>query len=338
MGVDRNLRRLLLTLTQGPAWSISDRDSGNPGADQVAASFVDGATTVPSNPAVKLWDGDCNHNHIADTCDTSCTGFGGACAKVVMCAMRTDFDSDGVPDECKCTYAGSTAARVSNDSTSSANLLANAPGGLAKLARNVVFTDGTTVTGSEVRLANGANAFDVHGDARLARRATVRHATGPATLPLVDPFCPVTPITCGGADLDVPTGGHADLAAGDHGAVTLRNDASLTLAAGTHTFCSLRTGRRAKIDVAAGVQTVLDVAGDLRLQNGTRFRAAASAPPPIVNVAGAEIRIGPQSEVEARIAGGAAAASVGREARVAGGLCAATFRTGRKVKLACSLP
>jgi hypothetical protein len=73
---------------------------GGPGVDNVVASFVSGTTTNTSNVALKFWDADCNLNHIADTCDLSCGGFGGRCDEVPNCGLSLDTNGDGVPDEC----------------------------------------------------------------------------------------------------------------------------------------------------------------------------------------------------------------------------------------------
>ena len=76
-------------------------DGGN-GADDIEASFVDGqGQTQFSNIALKFWDLDCNTNGIADTCDISCAGFGGACSNFPGCGGSADVDGDGIPDECE---------------------------------------------------------------------------------------------------------------------------------------------------------------------------------------------------------------------------------------------
>lgn len=75
--------------------------NGIRGVDDIRASYVDPATSVPAEAtAIVFWDIDCNFNGVADTCDINCAGFGGRCSAVTACGGSTDQDGNGVPDQC----------------------------------------------------------------------------------------------------------------------------------------------------------------------------------------------------------------------------------------------
>jgi hypothetical protein len=90
---------------------------GGAGVDEISVSFVHNAGAPErSNTALKFWDGDCNENDIADTCDVDCGGFGGRCAEVIGCGGSDDGNGDGVPDECNrppdCSMAGANPSQL----------------------------------------------------------------------------------------------------------------------------------------------------------------------------------------------------------------------------------
>lgn len=93
--------------------SFTYTSDGSTGVDRISASFTDaGGSLVTTNTVLKFWDGDCNQNDVADTCDIDCAGFAGLCRAELTgsCGSSADENADGFPDECNrppdCSMAG----------------------------------------------------------------------------------------------------------------------------------------------------------------------------------------------------------------------------------------
>src|SRR5262249_14631081 len=157
------------------------------------------------------------------------------------------------------------------------------------------------------------------------------------TLPLADPFCPLQPSACGGPDVVVRRGDPIRaLAAGSYGDVTLENGTTLQLGPGQYEFCSLRAGRRVEVQVLDGTATTVNIAGELRLENGSQLGPSSGGPPPTVNVGGDLVRLGAGARLEAFLAAPAARVRLRHGAKLTGAACAQELVTGHSVTLACA--
>jgi hypothetical protein len=235
-----------------------------------------------------------------------------------------------------CEFLARDEGRLGNGATIEGDVGANDPGGFLRLGRKTLVEDGATVAGDTVAIGNGSQVPVVEANVLKAPKAIVGSVSG-ATLPLRDPFCPIPALECGGPEVRVERGQSAGpLAPGSYGDVVLKNGATLTLAGGDYQFCSLRTGRNATIQVLGSGQSTIDIAGDLRLENGSRLAPSAPASTPIVNVGGTTADLGAQVVVEAFLSAPQADFRLGRGSTFTGAFCADRVVTGRNVVLTCA--
>jgi hypothetical protein len=235
-----------------------------------------------------------------------------------------------------CEFLARDEGRLGNGATIEGDVGANDPGGFLRLGRKTLVEDGATVAGDTVAIGNGSEVPVVEANVLKALKAIVGSVSG-AMLPLRDPFCPIPALECGGPEVRVERGQSAGpLAPGSYGDVVLKNGATLTLAGGDYQFCSLRTGRNATIQVLGSGQSTIDIAGDLRLENGSRLAPGAPASAPIVNVGGTTADLGAQVVVEAFLSAPQADFRLGRGSTFTGAFCADRVVTGRNVVLTCA--
>jgi hypothetical protein len=236
-----------------------------------------------------------------------------------------------------CRFDAADSARVGNGTTVEGSLAASPVGGRLKLACLARMADGTVAAADLVRVGSRASAARVLANTvERGRGAEIRDGIAAPPPALPEPFCPIEDHACGGEDVVVQRGdGTVELAPGSYGRVLLRNGARLVLAAGAYDFCALRAARGAAVEVAAGLRSTLHVAGELRLGPGSRLVPAPAGAPPVVQVAGRRVRLGPRAAMHGFLAAPHAWLSIGRQATLAGTACAERLTTSRKARLAC---
>ncbi|HWP66992.1 MAG TPA: hypothetical protein VNO26_13915 [Candidatus Limnocylindria bacterium] len=230
-----------------------------------------------------------------------------------------------------------TSGKIGNGGTVDGGIGANDRGGLFRLGKDVLVTDGHAVAGDHVRLGSGSSVPDVQANVLWQGPGAIVHGTHtPAILPLAAPFCPIPSFTCGTSDVLVPTGGSSGpLAPGSYGRLIIGNGGTLTLAPGTFTFCSVRTGRAARIETTGGVQSTINVVGTLRLLNGSFLGPDAGTQVPDLVVAGDLVRLSQSSDLQAFLSAPNALLKVGRMAHVTGGFCVGRSSSDKLTTLTC---
>jgi hypothetical protein len=242
------------------------------------------------------------------------------------------------PSECPpFSFLVRTKGKVGNGGTVDGGIGSNDAGGLFRLGKSVTITDGHTIAADAVKLGSDASVFDVRTNKLKTGGGTIiRGSQGPATLPLTNPFCPIPAFTCGGTDVNVPTGSSVTLAPGSYNRLIVGNGATVTLSpAGTFSFCSVRTGRSALVETTGGTPSTVNVVGTFRLLNSTVFGPASGTPTPDLNVDGRLVRVSQAGVLHAFVSAPNALISVGRSGNITGSFCAATSRSDRSITLNC---
>ncbi len=235
-------------------------------------------------------------------------------------------------------FLGGTSSRYGNGARIDGDVGTNQAGGLLQLGRRSIVATGGSARGDTVRLGNGSQVPIAAFNTLQAPKATVGTEQTPVTLPLVDDFCPVPAFACGGESVKVRKNGSQQLAPGTYGDVLLQNGSTLELVAGTYEFCSLRGGRKAEVIVAGGAAAILNIQGELRLENGSTLGANGGGTLPVVNVGGGRAKLGSKSRVAAQLSAPGATLLLGGGTRWTGSFCAATVSGGSNVSLDCEAP
>jgi hypothetical protein len=156
------------------------------------------------------------------------------------------------------------------------------------------------------------------------------------TLPLTDPFCPIPPFNCGGTDILVVSRQTRTFdATTPYGRVIVLSGGTLNLLPGTYEFCSITTSRNARIVTTGGGQTTINVAGNVRLANGSSLGPDSVTATPIVNIGGTSFRLGAGGTVQAFLSAPNALASFGRNASLQGNFCVDSVRSDKGINLGC---
>ncbi len=139
--------------------------------------------------------------------------------------------------------------------------------------------DDTQVVSDTMRLTDLCSVYDVYSNSVVGNPPTVPRNSGPTSFtgPIIDPAAlPTIPsFSCvGGAAVGVPSDTSLALAPGTYGDVWVHDDATLQLAAGTYTFCSLTLGDTATVNTAAA--TVVQVAHTLESANNAHIGDSCS--------------------------------------------------------------
>jgi len=242
---------------------------------------------------------------------------------------------------CDCSgtpFLVNRSMRLNNDASVSAGLGANSPTGRVRLGRRAAMPDGQRIVAHQVSLGVATTVYSVLADQLwLGTGAVVRSGTGTPSLPIIDPFCTLPPITCGTEEIQVAfSQSLGPLPPGTYGAVRVMNDATLTLAAGEFTFCSIRTGRNAKITTLG--PATLNVAGNVIIGTGSRLWPATGMEPIRVNSTGTYLRISAAAVANAAIVAPAARITFGRDAFLLGCFCTDRAGSDKDIALACPTP
>lgn len=223
---------------------------------------------------------------------------------------------------------------VNNGATILDDICANDVGGTLRLSHNTFMPDGTAVCGDSIALGMGSNVSQVLANAiKKGADVTVRNGTGTPSLPIIDPFCSLPPIACGGPSVRVDAGATSGpLAPGTYSDLLVSSGATLILAPGTFSFCHVNTARNAIITPTG--PTTINVADDVVFGSSSMV-----GPPPFtLNVAGGRVRVSQKAEIHAFITAPSAQISFGRGSHLFGSFCANSIKTDKGITLECPCP
>jgi hypothetical protein len=207
-----------------------------------------------------------------------------------------------------------TKIRFNNDAYIIGNVGANLPGGMVRFGQRSCqgMNEASPCTGNTVAVF--ADLVNVGQESSIAGSRSNRLKLGPGavvrnppllgvTLPLVssDPssICGAfTDITCGGPDVNVPWYGNAVIAPGSYNNLVVGNGATITLSAGSYSFCSVKIGSGVVGNVDAN--TVLNVVGKFSMGSGTTLETAVGGPF-VLNSEGTLVRLSQSAVLEAEV-------------------------------------
>jgi hypothetical protein len=217
------------------------------------------------------------------------------------------------------------------------NIGANDAGAHLNLGKGIFMPDNTSAQADSLRVGTGSNVYSVFSNTLfMGPLAIIRGPTGPATLPLTNPFCPVPTFTCGGPDVIVESDASSGpLPPGSYGNVIVRNGASLTLDPGTFDICKLQVGRGGVVEPHGPV--TIDVVGTVLIANEAHLVGVPPAPPVSItlNVLGKSVRVGQNSVVQAFVSAPNAQFRLGRSSLFQGSFCVDTLRNDKHITLEC---
>jgi len=253
----------------------------------------------------------------------------------------TSSTTTTVPVVCTCPGVPFLVARegkINNDADVRASAGASKPGGRFRLGKNVIFADGTNLIGDTVQLGNGSSVDRVLANTVLKGDfVTIRGGVGTPTLPLAQPFCTIPAIACGGADVMVqPNQSMGPLAPGTYGKLILQNGGTLTLAAGTFTFCDLKMGRNAVLTTVG--QATLNVQRNVVIGTASTFGPAVGDTPIVVNLAGKLVRVSQSAVANAAFFAPAGRITFGRDSHLLGCFCTDREKSDKHITLECREP
>jgi len=262
---------------------------------------------------------------------TRATALVGMVAALVFLASASPLDAAW---ECVPSFLVRRSGNFNNEATIEGSVAANDADGRIRLSRRVRMADGTAVIGNRVVVGNGASAYDVFANVlRLGPAATIRNTSGPASLPVIDPFCSFPAFACGGADVVVPPGQDlGPISPGVYGRLRVMAGGSITLAAGNYVFCDIDLSRWVTV-LALGPATI-NVAGSVRIGDDATFAPALGTDPLLVNVAGRRVRVSNGAETTATFVAPAAQISSGRGATLTGCFCVDRAKSDKGITLA----
>lgn len=236
-----------------------------------------------------------------------------------------------------CTVEVRSALSIGNASAFDGDLVVTAAGGRARLGKTVRGADGTAVVAENVILGNGADAFDVVATSlRRGSGVAVRGTLSSGAFPRAT-SCTIAPATCGDDVVRVEKHGTRTLQPKIYGDLVVEDGATVALAPGVYTFCSIRAGRHVSLSVAFDGPTVVAVTGDLVLGNGASIASssASGGSRASFEVGGSRVKLGAHSRVDAVIRSPLARLSAGTSTALTGAACARTADTGWRFAFHC---
>jgi hypothetical protein len=192
---------------------------------------------------------------------------------------------------CDCSEAWSAAklAKFRSGIPIEGSIVTNNPGGLVRFARDARMLTGS-ITADRVIIASGqvndvvTNEFKAGADATIGGTVT----EGGLILPVIDPFCELPAMGCGGPSVTVPATETDNLAPGTYGDLIVGHHARLVLTdEGTYSFCNVSIEDNAFVgDNLNGLQVTVNVVGDLRVRGGIGDTVFYAGPSLVLNVQG----------------------------------------------------
>jgi hypothetical protein len=232
-------------------------------------------------------------------------------------------------------YIAQSAAKLAKGTSVTANLGVNESNGVVVLSPDSEMATGTTVFADRVKLALGANVFNIRTNALSAASTAGIHGTvGPVALPLQAPFCVLPAQTCGTGDVQV-TGLITELAlpAGGYGRVSVGEGAVLRLDDNApYQFCELRIANGGEVRVKH--QITMDVVGNVLVGTGSSLHTSGGAPF-VLRIGGAKVLLGREALITAAITAPNAKAKVKTLSAMQGCICARIIKTAKAATLEC---
>jgi len=227
------------------------------------------------------------------------------------------------------------AVTLSSGATVNADLGVNETMGVATLAPEATMANGTTLFAERVKLAVGADVFNVRTNSLSVASTEGIHGTvGPVALPLKAPFCSMPSLTCGTGDVTVAGVTELTLPAGSYGRVIIGKGATLYLPDNApYNFCELRISNAGS--VVATHQITLEVTGNVLVGTGSALRTGGGAPL-ILRVGGPKLLLGRDAIVTAAITAPNAKGKVKSSSSFSGCMCARVVKAAKDATLTCA--
>jgi hypothetical protein len=232
-------------------------------------------------------------------------------------------------------FLAAREGKINNDASVSASVGVNNTDGRLRLGKNVIFSNGTAVVADTVQIGNASSVFQVRANTLIkGDNVTIRGGTGMPTLPLVQPFCSLPPITCGTSDVMVAPGNSVGpLPTGTYGRLNVLNGGKITLAPGIFTFCSVKLGRSATVTTLG--PAVINVAGNVVIGTASHFGPDAGTAPVSVNAAGKLVRVSQSAFANAAFVAPNARITFGRDSHLLGCYCTDREKSDKHITLDC---
>jgi SdrD B-like domain len=242
---------------------------------------------------------------------------------------------------CQCDQIPFLAARegkINNDASVGGSVGVNNPGARLRFGKNVILADGTVVEADTVQIGNASSVDNVLANTLIkGAGVTIRGTTGPATLPIIQPFCSIPAITCGTSTVQVAPGASVGpLPPGAYGKLKVLNGGTLSLQAGTFTFCDVKLGRSAALTTQG--PAIINVAGDVVIGTASHFGPAAGTAPVSVNVAGKLVRVSQSAFANASFVAPHGRITFGRDSHLVGCFCTDREKSDKHITLECPAP
>jgi hypothetical protein len=225
------------------------------------------------------------------------------------------------------------AAKLSSGVFVDHDLGVNDAVGVAILAPGATMIDGTTLSAERVKIAPGANVYNVQTNDLTASPASIHGSVSSVNPPLRANFCSLPSLTCGTGDLQVKDA-TAMLAPGNYGRVSVAAGAVLHLTGnGTYRFCDLRIANHAEVLVT--YQVTVEVPGNVIVGTDSSFHTSSGSPF-ILRVGGPKLLLGSNALVTAAITAPNAKGKVKKESHLQGCMCADIIKAAKDSQLTCA--
>jgi hypothetical protein len=227
---------------------------------------------------------------------------------------------------------------LGNSAVANANLATwGTTPGQVQLAKGGSMPDLTSISANRVRLAKGVSVYDVFANTITAKPGAIRNSQGPWP-GSPGPFCTLPAFACGGPDVVLTNLEQRTITPGTYGDIELLDGAKLTFTPGVYTVCSVRTGRETEMLFQAGGPSELNVAGKLRIANGSFLHGAPGAPWPLLRVSGTRAIFGRAAETEAHLEAPGAKVRISVDGRYNGTMCGRDLKGATRAVWSCTAP
>jgi hypothetical protein len=223
----------------------------------------------------------------------------------------------------------SSGATVNNDAG------VNETQGVAILAPEATMANGTTLYADRVKLAQGADVYNVRTNSlKVASTDGIHGSVGTVALPLKAPFCQQPSLTCGTGDVTVAGQAELTLPAGDYGRVSIGAGGTLHLPDDApYRFCELRIANYGS--VLATHQITIEVPGNVLVGTRSALRTSGGAPL-VLRVGGSKLLLGREAVVTAAITAPNAKGKVKSDSAFSGCMCARVMKAAKNASLTCA--
>jgi hypothetical protein len=257
---------------------------------------------------------------------------------------------------CDCSASGgyawlaNTKIRFNNDASIVGNVGVNLPGGLARFGRNSCqgtnpanpcVGNSVAVSADKIVIGELSSVAGTESNVlRLGFGAVVRNPPLlTVSLPLVsnDPasVCGAfTDIACGGMSLSIPDGANAVIAPGVYNALMVGSGATITMGAGSYSFCSVKIGNG--VVGTVDENAVVNVAGKFSMGSGSILSSTGS--PFVLNSEGSLVRLSQNAVLEAEVRAPFGKIKMQRASTIRGCSCSNTLISDKGHSNVCASP